>query len=94
MTKSGALNTIDLVFWNDQTAINQWREYRDALFPINSTTDEKFIELLFAMSKALKLLDYLSWRKSLRVAIDKDIQSDEIDLANIETREPALQSPD
>jgi hypothetical protein len=49
-----ALNTIDLAFRADRAVIDRWRDYQDALSPINQTTEEKFIEMLYAMSEHLK----------------------------------------
>jgi hypothetical protein len=49
-----ALNTIDIVFRGDKSVIDRWHEYHDALSPITQPTDDKFIELLYAMSNRLK----------------------------------------
>ena len=49
-----ALNTIDLAFRGDKAVIDRWRDYQDALSAINQTTDDKFIEMLYAMSNHLK----------------------------------------
>ena len=48
-----ALNTIDIVFRKNRAVIDHWRDYQDALSPINQTTEEKFIDLLYEMSANL-----------------------------------------
>ena len=48
-----ALNTIEIVFQKDKVVIDHWRDYLDALSPMNQTVEEKFIDMLYEMSANL-----------------------------------------
>ncbi|WP_159013794.1 DUF6680 family protein [Acidisoma sp. S159] len=51
-----ALNTIDIVFRNDKSVTDVWREYYELLSTENPTSrrNDKFVDLMFAMSSSLK----------------------------------------
>lgn len=49
-----ALNSIDIVFHRNSQVVAKWREYSDALNLIDATTDGKFLDLMFEMSRELK----------------------------------------
>ncbi|HWK45310.1 MAG TPA: DUF6680 family protein [Stellaceae bacterium] len=48
-----ALNSIDIVFHKDKVIIAAWREYYDMLTPVTPQEPEKYVDLLYIISRKL-----------------------------------------